>query len=73
MLEGFTKMPNGRVLIEDAGFYREVDLYTRNGINYVKLTRGFVKLHDKVNAGNTYGGTSHPKVRWLELFYAPQF
>ena len=70
MNESFVKHPTAKALVEEAGYFREVELYTRDAVKYVKLAKGFVKLHDKVNAKNTYGSTSHPKVRWLEIVEA---
>lgn len=65
----FTKLPHRRAIIVDGGVYKEVLCYTAGtqGEMFVGYKGGFIKLLGKTNAANTYGTTSHAKVRWVRV------
>lgn len=69
----FEHQPHRKAIIVDGGIYKEVDCY-RRGLKdeqYVYYKGGFIKLLGKTMPGNTFGTTSHPKIRWVEVVETP--
>ena len=71
----FNKVHGAKAVIVDNGVYLEADCYTKGegDETYVRHRGGFVKLLGKTNEKNTFGSTSHPKVRWVEVIDNGQF
>lgn len=56
----FSEIPEGQAIVQCNGVYRQVKIVERAGLLYAKYGAGFVKLAQG-------GGTSHIRVRWLEI------
>jgi hypothetical protein len=69
----FEHIPQTKAVIIDNGVYREVDVYKRGQQEgqYALYRGGYIKLLGKLNTANTFGSTSHPKIRWAEIVQIP--
>lgn len=59
----FSQIPEGKAIIRSNGVYRQVDLFCRDDRVYAKYGAGYVRLLQG-------GGTTQPRINWLE-FDAP--
>jgi hypothetical protein len=60
----FHKIPEGQVILLASGVYKQVDVYTRGEKVYAAHAGGFIRLCAK---HGDFGGTSKPKVSWLDI------
>ena len=55
------------VVLHSRGVFKQVKAYRRGKDVYAQHGGGFIKLGQKINAGNMRGDTSHPEVKWEEI------